>query len=207
MSICKTTIRLSLTEKAHARPREKGRNALGRISGRQINRPRARLAAVQRAGAVVLGCMLALSTLAEAEADEHGNVAESPSPPAAAASSAGTTGMSADSMGAMLRADMAPPAGITGGMSPKRGVFMPQLRHMHMRMQGMRNGTDDLSAAEVLADFPVTPRAMDVDMLMLGAMYGVTDDISVMAMIPYLWKSMDHLTRMDQRSTLWGLSF
>lgn len=99
-----------------------------------------------------------------------------------------------DSMSAMMRPDAAPPTGIVGGMNPKAGNFMPSLTYMHMRMAGNRDGTDSLSTAEVLAQFPVAPLNMDVDMLMAGLMYGVTDDISVMAMVPYVWKSMDHVT-------------
>ncbi len=106
------------------------------------------------------------------------------------------TATSMEGMGAVMRPDMAPPLGVTGGMGPKQGVFMLSLQYMHMRMDGNRDGTDDVSTAEVLAQFPVAPLSMDVDMLMAGAMYGITDDISVMAMMPYVWKSMDHVTRM-----------
>ncbi len=42
---------------------------------------------------------------------------------------------------------------------------------------------------------------MDMDMLMARAMYGITDDISVMAMVPYIWKEMDHVTRMGAEFT------
>ena len=96
---------------------------------------------------------------------------------------------SMDGMGGamqMMRPDMAPPVGVMGAMSPKEGTFMPSLQYMHMRMDGNRDGTDDVSTAEVLAEFPIAPLSMDVDMLMAGAMYGITDDISVMAMIPYI---------------------
>jgi len=95
-----------------------------------------------------------------------------------------------------MRPDKAPPLGVTGDMGPKQGVFMLSLQYMHMRMDGNRDGTDDVSTVDVLAQFPVAPLSMDVDMLMAGAMYGITDDISVMAMMPYVWKSMDHVTRM-----------
>jgi hypothetical protein len=104
-------------------------------------------------------------------------------------------------MGSMMRPDMAPPQGVAGGMSPKQGAIMPSLQYMHMRMDGNRDGTGDVGTAEVLSRFPVAPLNMDVDMLMAGLMYGVTDDISVMAMIPYVWKSMDHVTRMGAEFT------
>ncbi|NNE33896.1 MAG: transporter [Rhodothermales bacterium] len=97
-------------------------------------------------------------------------------------------------MNSMMRPDMAPPQGVIGGMSPEQGAIMPILQYMHMSMDGNRDGTEKVSTAEVLAQFPIAPLSMDVDMLMAGVMYGVTDDFSAMAMIPYLWKSMDHVT-------------
>ena len=101
--------------------------------------------------------------------------------------------MSGMDMKHMMRPDMAPPVGIMGGMSPPRGRFMFSLGSMHMRMDGNQDGTNDLSPAEVLVQFPVTPLSMDMDMIMAGGMYGMTDALSVMVMIPYVWKSMDHL--------------
>ena len=162
--------------------REKAYGPFGR---RPSHRPRSKLTILRRAGAVGLGCLLGLGTIVEANAYNHGNSPDRPSPGVAEVSSDGMTGMSMERMGAMMRPDLSPPLGVTGGMSPKQGVFMPSLQYMHMRMDGNRDGTDDVSTAEVLAEFPVAPINMDVDMLMAGAMYGVTDDISVMAMMPY----------------------
>ena len=98
--------------------------------------------------------------------------------------------------GMMLRPDMAPPAGIMGAMSPPQGKFMLSFSYMRMSMDGNRDGTDRLSTGEVLDQFPVTPLDMDMDMFMLGGMYGITDDISVMAMVPFISMKMDHRTRM-----------
>lgn len=36
---------------------------------------------------------------------------------------------------------------------------------------------------------------MNTDVLMAAVMYGITDDVSAMVMVPYLWKSMDRVTR------------
>ena len=98
--------------------------------------------------------------------------------------------------GMMLRPDMAPPAGIMGAMSPPRGKFMLSLSYMHMSMDGNRDGTDRMSTSDVLDQFPVAPLDMDMDMFMLGGMYGITDDISVMAMVPFISLKMDHRTGM-----------
>ncbi len=177
------------------------KNGYGR-SGKQLpNRWRWILAILQHASGVGLAFLLGLGAFVEANAYNHGNSADRPSQVVAETPSDGMTGMPMEGMGAMMRPDMAPPLGVTGGMNPKQGVFMPSLQYMHMRMDGNRDGTDDVSTAEVLTDFPVAPVDMDVDMLMPGIMYGVTDNISVMAMIPYLWKSMDHVTRMGTEFT------
>lgn len=139
--------------------------------------------------------------MAAANAATHGTATDRPSMAAADTMSGGMSGMPMEGMASMMRPDMAPPQGVLGGMSPKQGVFMPSVQYMHMRMDGNRDGTSEVSTAEVLAQFPVAALNMTVDMLMAGAMYGVTDDISVMAMVPYLWKSMDHVTRMGAAFT------
>jgi len=137
-----------------------------------------------RAGVVVLAVSFGLGVLIDANAQQSTGSAPG-----------GMVGMPTQGMGSMMRPDMAPPQGVIGGMSPQAGDIMPSLQYMRMRMNGNRDGTTDVSTAEVLSQYPVAPLNMDVDMLMAGVMYGITDDISVMAMIPYVWKSMDHVTR------------
>ncbi len=156
---------------------------------------------MRRTGATGLVCLLGLAAVADANASTHGPSSTPPLLAAADTPSEGMSGMAMEGMGAAMRPDMAPPQGVAGSMSPRQGVFMPSLQYMHMRMDGNRDGSSDVSTAEVLAQFPVAPLNMNVDMLMGGVMYGVTDDISVMAMVPYLWKSMDHVTRMGAQFT------
>ncbi|MEL7333687.1 MAG: transporter [Cyanobacteria bacterium J06560_2] len=72
---------------------------------------------------------------------------------------------------------------------------------MYMDMDGNRNGTDSLSTADVLEGFMVTPVRMTMQMHMLGAMYAPTDDLTLMTMLPYITKEMDHLTRMGGEFT------
>ena len=161
----------------------------------RLLRPTAGLRRLARAGVVALAAALGLGVLSEANA--HPSTGSTPGPDLAAAdtTTGGMAAMPMQDMGSMMRPDMAPPQGVIGGMSPKQGVIMPSLQYMHMHMDGNRDGADDVSTAEVLSRFPVAALNMDVDMLMAGLMYGITDDISVMAMIPYIWKSMDHVTR------------
>ena len=77
---------------------------------------------------------------------------------------------------------------------------MLSYRFMHMRMDGNRDGTNDLSASDVLAlGYMATPTDMDVDMHMFGAMYAPFDWLTLMLMLPYVEKSMDHINAMGVR--------
>jgi len=80
------------------------------------------------------------------------------------------------------------------------GEVMLAYRYMRMRMAGNRDGTSSLSAGEVLArGFMATPTDMDVDMHMFGAMYAPFEWLTMMVMLPYVEKSMDHVTAMGAR--------
>ncbi|MCG8434103.1 MAG: transporter, partial [Gammaproteobacteria bacterium] len=75
-------------------------------------------------------------------------------------------------------------------------------------MQGNRNGTNNLSAEEIITIAPnrffgmpmqpptlrVVPTQMTMDMHMFGVMYAPNDRLTLMAMANYLIKEMDHLT-------------
>jgi len=93
------------------------------------------------------------------------------------------------------RPDSHAPIGVMGDHTHEQGEFMLSYRYMYMDMDGNRSGTESLSTAEVLQDFMVTPVRMTMEMHMLGAMYAPTDDLTLMAMLPYVTKKMDHLTR------------
>ncbi len=77
-----------------------------------------------------------------------------------------------------------------------------------MKMDGNRSGTQDLSVAEVHSPFAVAPLEMTMDMHMPMVMYAPTDHLTFMAMVPYIRKEMDHLTRTGVRFTTqsegWG---
>lgn len=98
-------------------------------------------------------------------------------------------------MAMTMRPDMMPPARVMGGMPTADGRLMLSLTYARMVMNGNRDGTNRVSTAEVLDQFPVAALSMDADMVMLGAMYSFSNDISAMAMLPYVSKEMDHITR------------
>ncbi|MCG8590471.1 MAG: transporter [Proteobacteria bacterium] len=97
------------------------------------------------------------------------------------------------------------PIGVMGDHLHEKGEVMLSYRYMRMRMDGNRDGTNDLTIAEILdpagENFPVTPTDMDMQMHMLGIMYAPTDRLTLMGMIPYIKFEMDHETRMGTRFT------
>jgi hypothetical protein len=79
----------------------------------------------------------------------------------------------------------------------ERGEWMVGYSFMYMDMHGNRDGTNNMSPGDVLAEpYMVSPTSMDMEMHMFEAMYGITDRLTAMVMVPYIRKSMDHL-RMD----------
>ncbi|MBW2445256.1 MAG: transporter [Deltaproteobacteria bacterium] len=88
------------------------------------------------------------------------------------------------------------PIGVVGEHNHGAGEFMLSYRFMFMSMKGNRDGTERVSTADVLTEFPVSPTAMDMEMHMFGLMWAPTDRLTLMAMVPYLRLDMDHRTGM-----------
>ncbi len=99
------------------------------------------------------------------------------------------------------RPDGHAPIGVMGDHVHHAGEWMLSYRFMFMRMADNRDGTDRLSTSDVLADFPVAPINMNMEMHMLSAMYAPTDRLTLMAMLPVIHLSMDHRTRMGAKFT------
>ncbi len=111
-------------------------------------------------------------------------------------------------MSAMLRADNNAPAGVSGAELMMKGRWMVSYSYMRMEMEDNLDGTSSISPEEIVTTVPniffgmpmqpptlrVVPTEMTTDMHMLGVMYAPTDKITVMGMLPYLDKSMKHVT-------------
>lgn len=93
------------------------------------------------------------------------------------------------------------PIGVMGDHTHKEGETMISYRYMFMEMDGNRDGTSRLSPQEVLEDFMVTPTEMDMEMHMIGVMFAPSNNLTLMAMFPYIELSMEHLTRMGGNFT------
>ena len=92
------------------------------------------------------------------------------------------------------RPDALAPIGVMGDHTHGKGDFMFSARTMFMRMEENYIGTSAVTdlQAQMAGPFGVVPTHMDMQMHMFGAMYGLTDKITLMAMINYVELSMDH---------------
>lgn len=100
------------------------------------------------------------------------------------------------------------PIGVMGDHMPHKGKVMMSFRYQRMRMEGSRIGADAVSPETIATTVPnrffgapgqpptlrVVPTEMSMDMYMVGAMVGVTDWLTVMAMGMLVEKEMDHVT-------------
>jgi hypothetical protein len=100
------------------------------------------------------------------------------------------------------------PIGVMGDHLHKKGEFMLSARYTRMKMEGNRIGTNSISADEIATTIPnkfaamagqpptlrIVPNSMDMNMVMLGAMYAPSDDVTLMVMGMYNDNDMDHTT-------------
>ena len=89
------------------------------------------------------------------------------------------------------------PIGVMSDHPHKKGEVMLSLRYMGMYMDGMGNGTNSISASKVTSpssyDYLVSPTNMTTQMIMFGAMWAPIEEITIVLMVPYLFKDMDHV--------------
>ncbi len=95
-----------------------------------------------------------------------------------------------------VRPDDHAPLGVMGDHMHKKGEWMTSYRYSSMQMKGNLDGTNSVSSADILSNYMVAPKKMSMEMHMFGVMYGVSDDLTITAMLPYIRKSMDAINRM-----------
>ena len=102
------------------------------------------------------------------------------------------------------------PIGVMADHRHKAGEWMVSYRYMTMDMDGSRDGTNSLTQDQIATTVPnrffgapgqpptlrVIPTDMKMDMHMVGAMFGLSDRITLMGMTSYLKNDMNHLTYM-----------
>jgi hypothetical protein len=102
------------------------------------------------------------------------------------------------------RADSHAPIGVMGEHVHDAGELMFSYRYMRMKMAGNRIGQREVSPEFIVQKVPnrfappdtlrVVPTDMTMEMHMIGGMYGLTDTVTLMAMLPVLSNSMNHVT-------------
>jgi len=91
------------------------------------------------------------------------------------------------------------PISIMGEHTHPKGEWMVSYRYMHMDMDTLFSGTKQLAVEQVHNDYMVSPVDMTMEMHMLGIMYAPSDEFTVMMMVPYQIKDMEHRRRSDSR--------
>ncbi len=100
------------------------------------------------------------------------------------------------------RPDGHAPISVMGDHYHKKGGLMFSYRFMNMNMEGLLNGTKTISNNEAHnAGYMVTPLKMPMKMHMLGAMYAVSNNITLVAMAMYTQNDMDLQMRMPTGMT------
>lgn len=109
------------------------------------------------------------------------------------------------------KADSHAPIGVMGDHIHGKGEWMLSYRYMSMSMEDNLQGDDSISPEEIATTLvnpyagPPTVRVVPVDMTtqmhMFGLMYAPSDTITLMAMVNYLEKEMDHITFMGTTGT------
>lgn len=89
------------------------------------------------------------------------------------------------------RPDGHAPIHVMGDHYHSEGELMFSYRFMPMFMEGNLQGSDEIDNSNIYDRYNVAPQEMQMNMHMLGAMYGVSDQITLMAMANYISNSMD----------------
>ncbi len=92
------------------------------------------------------------------------------------------------------------PIGVMADHMHKQGEWMVSYRHMYMDMDELYAGSKNISKESVHNEFMIAPTKMNMHMHMVGMMYGLTDEVTLMAMLPYHFKSMSHVRRTDGKT-------
>ncbi len=99
------------------------------------------------------------------------------------------------------RPDGHAPISITADHIHAKGEFMVSYKYMYMTMQDLKQGSEDATVGEALANYMATPYNMPMQMHMVGLMFAPTNRLTLNVMGSYLDKNMDHVTKMGSLFT------
>ena len=95
-----------------------------------------------------------------------------------------------DNMALMGKSGLVP----FGIMTGDAGRWMVGYQFMLDDMNGNLAGTQEISDAQILKQFPAAPTDMTMQMHMAMLMYAPTNKLTFSAMVPYVWKEMNNIT-------------
>ncbi|QBY03671.1 hypothetical protein E2K93_04425 [Thalassotalea sp. HSM 43] len=87
------------------------------------------------------------------------------------------------------------PISVMGSHIHKKGHWMVSYRYMTMDMQDLQLGKDPISSDYALESYMMVPDEMSMDMHMFGAMYGYSDDLTLMVTANFIDQEMTSLMR------------
>lgn len=105
----------------------------------------------------------------------------------------GTSMACADDNHNHLRPDDHAPIGVMRDHVHDKGEFMLSYRFGYMNMDGNRDGASSVSTQDVLNNYMVAPTKMPMKMHMFGAMYGITNQLTLAVMGGFSEREMDHV--------------
>ena len=85
----------------------------------------------------------------------------------------------------------ATPASVMISHVHAKGEWMLSYKYMNMSMNGILNGNQIVDKSDVFNQYLMSPETMRMDMHMLMGMFGLTDKLTVMAMVNYNQNTMD----------------
>lgn len=83
------------------------------------------------------------------------------------------------------------PAGVMISHVHEKNEWMVSYKYMNMYMNGVLSGTKQIDKNELFVNYLMAPEKMQMDMHMIMAMYGITDNLTLMTMFNYQATSMD----------------
>ena len=98
-----------------------------------------------------------------------------------------------------VRPDLHAPITVMGDHTHNKGASMISYRFMTMPMDALRQGTESVSRLDAFSnEYMNAPKSMTMDMHMIGGMYGLSDKVTLMAMISHRKNTMTSIKMMDR---------
>ena len=95
-------------------------------------------------------------------------------------------------------ADQHAPIGVMLDHTHQKGELMFSVRHMKMNMNKLSRHSNEVSTSDYFANssYMMAPKSMSMDMTMIGAMYGLSDKLTLNLMLGYTSNEMTMIRRM-----------